>query len=234
MNFFDTILYQPLFNSLILLYQCLHDFGFAVIALTILIRFLLYPLAAESIRVQKITAQIQPEMKRIQEEYKNDKEKQAALMMQLWRENKINPFASILFLFIQLPILWALYQVFLNWFKDGKFAMLYFFVPHPGAVNPLFLGWVNLSAAYPAFAIAAGVLQFVQVKMITPKTTPSRNKEKNQSERFASMMQTQSLYVFPAMMVAIFWGLPSALGLYLITTNVFSIAQQLYIIKKSN
>jgi len=230
MNFFDIILYQPLFNILIVLYQYLHDFGFAVIALTVLIRFLLYPLAAESIRVQKVTALIQPKMKEIQEKYKNEKEKQAMLMMQLWRENKINPMSSFLFLLIQIPILWTLYRVFWDGFKDGSLAMLYGFVSNPGTINPLFLGGVNLAAAFPVFAVVSGILQFVQVKMMTPKAVAG-NKEKSQSEQFAAMMQTQSLYVFPVITVVIFWGLPSALGLYWITTSVFSIVQQYFILK---
>ena len=95
-----------------------------MIALTALIRLLLYPLAAESIRVQKVTALLQPKMKEIQEKYKTDKEKQAMLMMQLWKENKINPLSSFFFLLIQLPILWTLYRVFWNGFKGGSLAIL--------------------------------------------------------------------------------------------------------------
>lgn len=236
MNLFDVVLYQPLFNILIVFYQYLpgHDFGVAVIALTILIRFLLYPLAAESIRVQKITNQIQPRVKEIQEKYKNDKEKQATLMMELWRDNKINPLSSLLFLIIQIPILWALYRVFWDGFKDGTLNYLYSSVPNPGSVNPMFFGVVNLSQAYPLFAIVAGILQYVQVKMMLPKVVVDDKKEKSQSEQFAAMMRTQSLYVFPVITILIFWGLPSALGLYWVTTGIFSIIQQYYILKKNN
>jgi len=230
MNIFDAIIYQPLFNALVSLYQWLGDFGFAVVALTVLIRLVLYPLAAESIRVQKVTALIQPKMKEIQEKYKNEKEKQAMLMMQLWKENKINPLSSFLFLLVQLPILWGLYLVFFNGFKDGSLAMLYGFVANPGTINPLFFGAINLAASFPVFAVAAGILQFVQVKMMMPKA-PAEKKDKSQSEQFAAMMQTQALYIFPIFTVMIFWGLPSALGLYWITTSIFSIVQQYFILK---
>ncbi len=233
MNLFDVALYQPLFNILIVLYQYLpgRDFGVAVIALTVLIRLLLYPLVAESIRVQKITTQIQPKVKEIQEKYKNDKEKQALLTMELWKEYKVNPLSSFLFLLIQLPILWALYRVFWNGFKDGALAMLYGFVPSPGIINPMFFGLIDLSRSYPAFAVAAGILQYFQVKMMLPKPVEDK-KEKSQTEQFASMMQTQSLYVFPVITVVIFWGLPAALGLYWVVTSIFSIIQQYYILKK--
>jgi YidC/Oxa1 family membrane protein insertase len=232
MNFFTIILYQPFFNILIVFYQYLGDFGFAVIALTVLIRLLLYPLAAESIRVQRVTAQIQPRMKEIQEKYKKEKEKQALLMMELWRENKINPLSSFMFLLIQIPILWTLYRVFWDGFKPGSLGLLYGFVANPGTINPMFLGLINLSVALPAFAIAAGVLQFVQTKMIMPKPADKGKTKQTQTEQFASMMQTQALYVLPVMEILIFWRLPAALSLYWIATSLFSIGQQYYILKK--
>lgn len=235
MNIFTVLLYQPLFNLLILFYEYVpgRDFGVAVILLTVLIRLLLYPLMAESLRMQKVTAKIQPQMKEIQEKYKDDKEKQAMLIMQLWQENKINPFASILFLFIQIPILWTLYQVFFDGFKEGSLSLLYGFLPNPGTVNPMFLSTVNLSAAFPWFAVIAAVLQYLQVKMMMPPKAVETGKERSQSEQFAEMMRWQSIYIMPVFTALIFWNLPSALGLYWVVSNLFTIGQQ-YVILKSN
>lgn len=235
MNIFTVLLYQPLFNLLILFYEYVpgHDFGVAVVLLTFLIRLLLYPLMAESLRVQKVTNKIQPRMKEIQEKYKDDKEKQAMLIMQLWRENKINPFSSFFFLFIQIPILWSLYRVFFDGFKEGSLSMVYGFLPKPGVIDPIFLGTVNLSAPYPLFAIVAAVLQYLQVKMMMPPKNPNINKECGQSEQFAEMMRLQSIYVMPVFTALIFWGLPSALGLYWMVSNLFTIGQQ-YVILKNN
>jgi len=233
MNIFDALIYQPLFDVLILFYDWLGDFGFAVIALTVAIRILLYPLAAKAIRVQKATTRIQPQMKDIQKKYKDDKEKQALEMMALWRENKINPLSGFLLLLVQIPVLWGLYRVFWDGFKDESLAMLYGFVPNPGSVDPMFLDHINLAASFPAFAVAAGVLQFVQAKMMMPSVPAGDGKEKSQSEQFAEMMQKQTLYVFPAVTVAIFWALPSALGLYWIASGIFSVGQQYYILKKN-
>jgi len=233
MNIFDILLYQPLFNLLIFLYEYFpgRDFGVAVILLTVLIRLLLYPLMAESLRVQKITTLIQPKMKEIQEKYKNDKETQASLIMQLWKEHKINPFASFMFLLVQIPILWALYRVFWDGFKDGSLSKLYGFMVNPGTINPMFLGSIDLSGAYPAFAVAAAILQFIQVKMMMVKPV-NDGKLRSQSEQFAAMMQTQALYVFPVVTALIFWGLPSALGLYWVVSTLFTIGQQ-YVILRS-
>ncbi len=235
MNIFTVLLYQPLFNLLVLFYEYFpgHDFGVAVILLTIFIRLLLYPLMAESLRVQKVTMKIQPQMKEIQEKYKDDKEKQAMLIMQLWREHKINPFSSFMFLLIQIPILWALYKVFFDGFKDGALSMVYSFLPNPGVIDPMFLGLVDLSASYPLFAVISAVLQYLQVKMMTPPKPADTGRERTQSEQFAEMLRVQSIYVMPVFTALIFWGLPSALGLYWMASSLFTIGQQ-YIILKSN
>ena len=94
MSLFDTIFYKPLFNILILFYQFLpgHDFGVAVILLTILIRLLLYPLGAAAVRSQKVFQDIQPKIREIQKKYKDDKEKQLQATLELYKETKINPF----------------------------------------------------------------------------------------------------------------------------------------------
>jgi len=232
MNIFEILLYQPLFNLLILLYEYIpgRDFGVAVILLTVLIRLLLYPLMAESLRVQKVTAMIQPKMKEIQEEYKENKEKQAELIMQLWKENKINPLASIGFMFVQIPILLALYWVFRDGFSDGALSHLYGFMVNPGTINPMFLNWVDLSKAFPVFAVAAAVLQFVQAKMMVPKRTNDK-KENSQAEQFTAAMQTQMVYLAPVITVVFFWGFPAALGLYWVVSSLFTIAQQYVILR---
>ena len=84
-NAFNTILYQPLFNALLLFYEYLpgRDFGVAIIILTIIIKFILYPLGAKGIRSQKAMQDLQPKIKEIQERFKNDKEKQAREVMEL-------------------------------------------------------------------------------------------------------------------------------------------------------
>jgi len=94
---FNTILYQPLFNALIFLYQYLpgQDFGIAVIVLTVLIRVLFYPLMLKSITSQRALSELQPKIQEIQEKYKNDKERQSKEMMQLYQREKINPLGGL-------------------------------------------------------------------------------------------------------------------------------------------
>lgn len=228
---FNTILYQPLLNALVLLYQYLpgHDFGIAVIVLTILIRIILYPLMVQSLRSQKVLSELQPKIQEIQTKYKNDKERQAKEMMGLYQKEKINPFGGCLPLLIQLPILIALYRVFWRGFQPEAMDMLYSFVPRPELINPTFLGIINLGEASLVLALLAGVTQFFQTKMVTPKI--KKAKTSDQMAKFSGMMQKQMLYFFPIFTVLILLKLPAAIALYWIVTALFSIGQQYLIFK---
>ena len=113
-SIFNTFLYRPLFNVLILFYQYVpgHDFGLAVIILTILIKLIFYPLGIKAIKSQKELSGLQPKIKEIQEKYKDNKEQQTKEVMALYKKERINPFSGCLPLLIQLPVLLALYRVF--------------------------------------------------------------------------------------------------------------------------
>jgi len=233
MNFFvsafNTILYQPLFNALILIYLYLpgHDFGVAVIVLTILIKLVLYPLGIQAIRSQKSLAQLQPKMKEIQEKFKNNKEQQSRAMLDLYRKEKINPFSGFLPLIIQLPILIGLYRVFWRGFGEFQLSSLYSFVPNPGQIDTTFLGMMDLAHASVVLAILTGIAQFFQSKMMAQK----QNKSAGSSD-MSQMMQKQMLYFFPIFTVFILWRLPAAVALYWLTTTLFTIIQQYIILKK--
>ena len=225
---FQTILYRPIFNALISLYQYLpgHDFGVAIIVLTCITRLLLYPSTLRSIKSQKAIQEIQPKIKEIQAKFK--KEEQAREMMALYKKEKINPLSGCLPLLIQLPILIALFLVIRNLsFGEIDGNIIYSFLPNPGQINHMFLGIMNLTQASPYLAVLAGILQFFQSKMMTPKIKSS-SKNKND---ISQMMQKQMLYFFPFFTVLILWGFPSAIGLYWITTIIFSIGQQHLVIK---
>lgn len=225
---FNTFFYQPLFNLLVLIYNAIpgNDFGIAIIILTLLIRFILYPLTKKGIESQKAMAEIQPKIKELQEKHKNDRAKQAEELMKLYREYKVNPFSSFLNLLIQIPILIALYQVFLNGLNPEKLNGLYSFVQNPKVIDPMFVGLLDLSQANPVMAVLAGVLQFFQSKMLLPK---SNKKDKKRESDFAKIMHHQMTYFLPFLTVIIAWRFPAGLPLYWIVNTLFSIAQQYYI-----
>jgi len=234
MNFFITIfnvvLYQPLLNGLILLYEYLpgRDFGIAIIVLTILIKFVLYPLGAQGVKSQKVLSELQPKIKEIQEKYKDNKEEQTKKLMGLYREKKINPFSGCLPLLIQLPILIALYRVFWKGFQPEQMTLLYSFVPDPGLINAFFLGFINLAKPNLVLAVLAGIFQFFQMKMVSLKTKTGDKKKSD----FSEQIQKQTQYFMPAFTVIILFRLPSAIGLYWIAVTLFTIAQQYFIFKK--
>lgn len=229
MSLFDTIFYKPLFNILILFYQFLpgHDFGVAVILLTILIRLLLYPLGAAAVRSQKVFQDIQPKIRELQKKYKDDKEKQLQATLELYKETKINPFSGFLPLLIQLPILYALYRVFWKGLNSAELVNVYSFIPKPGYINPVFAGLIRLDSPYLLLAVLCGVFQFFQTRMLTPAV-----KKGEEVDRFSAMLQKQTLYFIPVLIVLMLFKLPAAVGLYWLTFTIFSIIQQ-YIILKS-
>jgi len=217
---FNVILYQPLFNSLVLLYQFLpgNDFGVAIIVLTILIRLMLFPLMNQSLKAQKVLSKTQEKIKDIQKKYKENKEKQMKAMIELYQKEKINPYASLIPLFIQLPLLIALYRVFWNGLEPESLNLLYSFVPGPQTINPFFLGILDLSLPSWVLAVLSGTLQFLQSKQLSPG-------QKSQ-DKISEIMSQQMLYFFPIVTVFILLRLPSAVALYWIITILFSMAQQ--------
>lgn len=240
MSIFDTLLYQPLFNALIFLYQIIpgQDFGIAIIVLTILIKIVFYPLTTISIKSQKALSELQPKIQEIQQKFKENKEKQAKEMMAFYKREKINPFSGCLPLLIQLPVLIALFQVFQRGFDQYQINnfLYHSLISHPGVIDFYFLNTINLGYAGFAtisgiiIAILAGIVQFFQSKMMMPKL--KKQKKEDPMAKLSAMMQKQMIYFMPVFTVFILLGLPSAMGLYWIITALFSIGQQKLILKK--
>ena len=228
---FNEALYRPLFNGLIFLYNTIsfHDFGVAIILFTLAIRLILYPLNQKAIRSQKALNTLQPQIKEIQQKLKGDRQKQAQAMMELYQKNKINPASGCLPLFLQLPILLALYQVFWNGLNPERLSALYSFVSRPEMVNPLFLGFLDLSKGSPAMAILAGIFTFWQSKMMI-----SKNSLKGNPGDFSAMMNKQMLFLMPLITVFIAWKLPAGLALYWVVMTLFGIGQQYLVLRQKN
>lgn len=230
--FFYNLIYQPLFNLLIFLYNTVPfaDLGIAVILVTALIKLILYPLGIKAAKSQKEMETIQPEVKKLQEKYKDDKEKQSREIMALYKEKGVNPFSGMLPLFIQLPILISLFQIFRRGLEAEEMRHLYEFVSDPGVINYSFLGVVDLSSPNIILAIIAAGGQFLQMKMVSPK------KKTGEKQDTAKAIQTHMIYFLPGFTFVILLTLPSVVGLYWVITVAFSIFQQ-YIIsrdKKNN
>jgi len=228
-SIFHTFFYQPLFNGLIFLYNVLpvHDLGIAIVLFTIIIRLILYPLNQKAIVSQAALSKLQPQIKEIQEKQKGDKVKQSQALMELYKKNDINPAAGCLPLLVQLPVLLALYQVFLAGLDPNKLNGLYSFIQKPENINLMFLGIIDLSHANYILAILAGIFTYFQSKMMTGSQVKSSN-----DGDFSSTLNKQMLYFMPLFTVFIAWKLPAGLTLYWAVITLFGIIQQYLILKK--
>jgi len=226
MNIFNIILYQPLFNLLVWLYNTASfgDLGVAIILLTLVIKIILFPLAQKSIHSQRALQKLQPKMEELKVQYKDNREELSKAMMNLYKQEKINPLSSCLPLLIQLPILIAVYQVFIHGLKNGSLDMLYPFVQNPGQLNVLAFGFLDLSQKNVILGVLAAAAQYWQSKMMISKQVKAQGT--------AAMMNQQMLYMIPGFTIVLSFTLPSGLMLYWLATTVFSIIQQEIFIKR--
>jgi YidC/Oxa1 family membrane protein insertase len=245
-NFFNTVLYEPLFNGLIYIYDILpwKDLGIAIIILTLIIKFLLYLPSRSSIKAQKTLQETQPKLDAIKAKYKDNREEMGKQLMNFYKENKVNPFSSCLPLLIQLPILIALYRVFFGGLTtDGETGVLvadqvqhlygylkdvYTNTP----INSMFLGFVDLAdKGNYVLAFIAGGLQYLQGKMMMRKK-PEISSKGSQDEGKAAAMNRQMMYIMPVITVIFGIQFPAGLTLYWAVSTLFQVVQQ-YIIFNS-
>lgn len=230
----NTFVYDPLYNLFVFILSFIpnKEVGIAVIVFTLIVKFLLFPLYKKTIVSQKKIAKIQPEIKKIQEENKDDQRAVGLKTMELYKQNNISPFGSIFLLFIQIPILIALYLVFSKGLANHS-GNLYSFVHFPETIDNIFFG-VTLTAPHVIFAVLAGFTQMIQAKLSLANTQPPAiptSKEPSFQEEFQKSMRIQVLYILPLVIVFMGTKFPAAITLYWITANLFGIAQDMYVKK---
>jgi len=199
---FTTLIVQPIFNLLVLIYALLpgHNFGLAIILFTVVVRLLMWPLVKKQLHQVKVMRKIQPELKRIKATSKGDKRREQMLMMELYKERGINPFGSIGVLLLQVPILLGLYNGLsrvikaphqiesfaypalqhLPWMKQlatnlHQFDMTLFHAVDltRSALGPKGIYWPAM-----LIVVASAVVQFYQSKQLSPDTKDSRSLRK--------------------------------------------------------
>lgn len=232
---FKEFFFRPLLNGLVFLYNVVppHDFGIAIISLTLLIRLVLYPLTKKTIESQKAIAAIQPHLAEIKEKHKGDKEKEVKETMELYKKHKVNPMSGCLPILIQLPVLIALFRVFQKVLDPQALNGLYFFVGNPGAVNPMFLGLIDLSKRNIVFAALAGLAQYWQSKLTVQfGASPNNSAPPAFGKEMAKAMNLQMLYFMPVLTFVMSLSFPAGLSLYWAVTTLFSVLQQYLIMRK--
>jgi len=215
---FRELIYKPLLNALVWLYNtvALHELGLAIILLTILVRLIIYPLFHQGIKYQRVMQNLRPELDKIKTKHKNNREAQTRATLELFKKHKLNPLAPLLSLPIQLPLFLGLYVIFLNGFGETIEPWLYSFTPNPGVFNQTLFGLINLKEASPAVAVFAALAQYFQGRLsFTSSTAPA--------------MRIVMLYFLPGLILTALFKFPAAVGLYWLTTTIFSIIQQIIV-----
>lgn len=238
--FFHTIIYQPLYNILIFLYNVIpgHDFGISIIIITVFLKAILIPVSKKQLESQKKMQELQPKIKEIQAKYKNDKEKQTKAMMEFYKTNKANPLSGCLPLIVQLIFLIAIYRILFNISNAGLTANsqdLYSFVANPGQIRDTFLGIISLAKPSYVLAVLAAASQFYQSKLMMSKqpNVPVANKS-DKAPDFTQIMNKQMLYLGPILTLFIGIKFPAGLALYWLVSTLFTVGQQLYMEGKLN
>ena len=224
-------MYRPLLNALAFFISVIPggDVGVAIIALTILVKVILYPLSKRSIESQAEMNILTPELNKIKASGLS-KEEQAKQTFDLYKKYKVNPFSGCLLVLIQIPIIFALYLVF---YKGINFesGVLYSFIHIPDHLNMMFLGLIDIGKKSIILALLAGVSQYLQAHFM-PKPAISGGGSGSFSDSFAKSMNVQMKYVFPFVVAFIAYSISGAVALYWITSNIFMVGQQIYIKKK--
>ncbi len=208
MSLFDIILVQPIFNVLVVIYGLLpgHDFGVSLIIFTVLVRLAMWPLVKKQLHQTKVMRALQPELTKIKQRAKGNKQLEAQLMMELYKERGVSPFGSIGLLLVQLPIFIALFAVVsqITQSADTIAKYTYGFIEQLPAVQSAMHGDFHVSLFgivdltkhavqpgsagiyWPLFimAIVAAVLQFIQSKQLLP--------EPKEKKRLRDMLKEQS------------------------------------------
>ena len=255
-NLFNTVIYEPLYNGLIFLTSIIPgaDLGIAIILLTLIVKFAILPITHKSTKTQVKMKLLEPEMKSLRDKHKDNKEEQARQMMDLYKKHKVNPFSSCLGLLIQLPIIIGLYWVFwkglqvnvdialsvehIPGYINSKILnndILYSFVHIPDFLRVEFLGFINMTGKSVFLALLAGITQYIQIKMSMGEDGEKFSLQSSGSfkDDLAKSMKFQMRYILPVFVFVFAYSISSAVALYWVTSNVFTIGHEFLVRKKT-
>lgn len=231
-SLFHTVIYEPLYNGLVLLIGLIpgHDVGLAVVILTIIVRIIVFPLSQRAIESQKALKRITPEIEEIKKKHPPNSPEQTQAIFALYKERGVRPFAGIGLMLLQLPILIGLFVVFAH---GGLPAIhledLYTFVREPAGVSMFFLGFVDMSATHNILLAALAALTqlvYTRLSMGPPATKDPSPVESTLSGDFARTFDMQARYILPAFIGVIAFTLSSAVSLYFVVSNLSMIVQE--------
>ena len=198
-----TIVAKPLLSALKFFYGYVHNYGIAIIIVTVIIKILFYPLTYKSYKSMKQMQKIQPKMAELKEKHKNDRDAMNKAVMELYKTHKVNPLGGCLPMLVQMPIFVALYRALMTSIE----------LRHA----PFMLWIMDLSIKDPYYVtpVIMGATMFIQQKM-TPNTSMDPT-------------QAKMMLALPLVFTVMFINMPAGLVLYWLVNNMLTIAQQMYI-----
>jgi YidC/Oxa1 family membrane protein insertase len=221
---------KPLFHLLTFLYGILGNFGLAILAVTVLVKAVFFPLANRSYASMAAMRRVQPEMKSIQERFKEDRPAQQQAMMELYKKEKINPLSGCWPILVQIPVFFALYTVifislemrhapFFGWIQDlaapdpTNIFTLFGLIPWTPTALPIIGGFLHLGV----WPVIMGITMWVQMKLNPPPPDPT---------------QAMIFGLMPILFTFMLGTFPAGLVIYWAWNNFLSVTQQWFIMKR--
>ncbi len=219
---------KPFFYLLDILFNYLGNFGLAILAVTVLVKLLFFPLANKSYKSMSQMKKLQPKMMELKERFSGDRQRLNQEMMDLYRKEKVNPASSCLPILIQIPVFFALYKVlfvsiemrhapFYGWIRDLSAPDPTSFLNLFGLLPYAIPDWVPSLVSIGAWPIIMGLLMYVQMKLNPPPPDP---------------IQAKIFLFMPFVFTFIMAPFPAGLVIYWAWNNLLSVAQQWYIMKR--
>jgi YidC/Oxa1 family membrane protein insertase len=195
---------KPLLHALKLFYGYLHNYGLAIIVITVILKILFFPLTHKSYKSMKEMQKLQPKMQELKDKFKDDRDGLNRAVMELYKTHKVNPLGGCLPMVVQIPVFFGLYKA-LMFSIELRHAPFYFWLQDLSAKDP-----------YYVTPIVMGATMFIQQKMTPTNMDP---------------VQAKMMLALPVVFTFMFLNFPSGLVLYWLVNNILTIAQQAYINK---
>ncbi len=227
---FHLFVYNPLYNGLIFLITVVprHDVGLAIIALTIIVRIILFPLARRMVKTQIKIKELASEIEAIKNTHKDNNVEQSRAILALYRHNDVHPLSGLGLTLLQFPVLLAIYLVFARGGLPIIHAqLLYSFVAAPHTITMVFLGLIDMGSTHSVvLAACAALTQYGYIRLTMGKRAASKKSNGSFSDDMARSMDVQMRFFLPGMIGVIGYSVCAAVPLYWTTANLFMIAQE--------
>jgi YidC/Oxa1 family membrane protein insertase len=208
------IIAVPLLKILNWFYKYVHNYGVAVILLTVLIKLIFWPLSQKSYKSMDQMKKLQPMLTKLREKYADDKERMNQEVMQLYKTYKVNPAGGCLPMVVQIPVFFGLYKALLGSIELRHAA----FITHVPFTNLVWLADLSVKDPYYVTPLIMGATMFIQQKMTPTGGDPT---------------QAKIMLLMPVVFTFMFLNFPAGLVVYWLVNNVLSIAQQWWMMRKA-